>query len=241
LIFVQEINFRLNLEERYMGNATILLVEGRGSHQYSQVSALLNVGLQVKLVHTGTAAIQAMLDSLPQLIVFNAATMRSNGERTCTRLSQKSAGIPIIHCRSGGDLVEPNAGADVYLIQPFTSRKLLNRIRALLPADPAKEEIIRFGQFTLNKNKRSIEVEGRGEKRLTPKLTRLLEEFLRNPGRTLDRRQLMEKVWQTSYIGDTRTLDVHVRWIREYIEDDPAKPKLLKTVRSIGYVLQLAE
>jgi DNA-binding response OmpR family regulator len=226
-----------------MGEAKILLVEGKGHTHQSQAVALMKVGFQVMLVHTGTQAVQAVADFSPHLIVFNAVTMRSNGERTCQRLGRKNAtngaSIPIIHCRAANYLAEPDAGATVYLIQPFTTRKLLNRIRALLPTDPHKEEIIRFGHFLLNKNKRSVEVKGRGEKRLTPKLTRLLEEFLKNPGRILDRPHLMKTVWKTNYIGDTRTLDVHIRWLREYIEENPTRPKFLKTVRSIGYVLQI--
>jgi DNA-binding response OmpR family regulator len=77
------------------------------------------------------------------------------------------------------------------------------------------------------------------ETQLTPKVALLLELFMRQPGTTLDRKVLMEKVWQTEYMGDTRTLDVHVRWIRQAIEADPARPQLLKTVRGVGYCLQL--
>ena len=126
--------------------------------------------------------------------------------------------------------------ADVYLQLPFTPRKLLNRVRALLPVDQVKEEIVRYGSISLYRTKRSVEVNGQGESLLTPKLADLLEEFIRHPNEVVTRRQLMIDVWKTDYIGDTRTLDVHIRWMRELIEEDPAKPTLLKTVRGKGYI-----
>ncbi|MFQ5421121.1 MAG: winged helix-turn-helix domain-containing protein, partial [Anaerolineae bacterium] len=108
-------------------------------------------------------------------------------------------------------------------------------------ADDQNEEIIRFGNIILYKSKRSVEVAGQGESRLTPKLVQLLEEFLRHPNQLVSRRQLMEHVWQTSYVGDTRTLDVHIRWIRECIEVNPARPQMLKTIRGKGYIFSISE
>ena len=75
---------------------------------------------------------------------------------------------------------------------------------------------------------------------MTPKLAHLLEEFLRHPNQILGRHTLMENVWKTSYFGDTRTLDVHIRWIREIIEVDPAKPLLLRTIRGVGYIFAVS-
>jgi DNA-binding response OmpR family regulator len=74
---------------------------------------------------------------------------------------------------------------------------------------------------------------------LTPKQAQLLEEFVRYPNQVVSRRQLMQNVWRTDYIGDTRTLDVHIRWVREIIEEDPAQPKLLRTVRGKGYIFTM--
>jgi DNA-binding response OmpR family regulator len=143
---------------------------------------------------------------------------------------------PIIHCRAADRIEDRSAEADVYLAMPFTSRKLINRIKALLPADELKEEIVRAGNLTFFLLKRSVEVAERGESRLTPKLARLLEEFLRHPNEVIGRHQLMETVWNTNYFDDTRTLDVHIRWLREIIEIDPAKPKLVRTIRGMGYI-----
>ena len=92
--------------------------------------------------------------------------MRSNGARTCRRLRRQENAAPIIHCRPQGEAEPTDADADIYLVQPFTSRKLLNRIRALLPADPHREEIIRLGHIILYRHKRSLYIAGQGEQRL---------------------------------------------------------------------------
>ena len=219
-----------------MRQAHVLLIEGRRAGENSLALSLRKVGLQVTVCHTSTAALHVFPNDAPNLIIYDAVTMRSNGARTCRRLCRKWETVPIIHCRLNGEAEPTDAEADVYLEQPYTSRKLLNRIRALLPVDPQREEIVRVGPFTLYRHKRSINIAGQGEQRLTPKLAHLIEAFLRHPAEVLDRRTLMATVWKTDYIGDTRTLDVHIRWVRELIETDPAAPQLLTTVRGVGYV-----
>lgn len=221
-----------------MQKAVILLVEGKRSGQYTAVPALEKAGHTVEVCHTGTAAIQTLKNFEPNLIVFNAATMRTNGARTCRRLKKNQEDLPIIHIRAADDPEDVEAEADVYLEQPFTPRKLLNRVKDLLPIDHALEETVRYGHISLYLSKKSVDA-GNGESRLTPKLVHLLEQFMRHPRQILTRRELMQRVWKTDYIGDTRTLDVHIRWVREHIEIDPAKPKFLKTVRGRGYILAI--
>lgn len=215
--------------------AAVLIVEGKSGGE-SFATALENAGYQVHIFHTGTAAVASLKKHIPNLIIFDSSSMRSSGARTCRRLKRALQVIPIIHIRSETHPIDRSAEADVYLQLPFTPRKLLNRVRALLPVDQVKEEIVRYGNISLYRNKRSVEVNGQGENQLTPKLAELLEEFIRHPNEVVTRRQLMIDVWKTDYIGDTRTLDVHIRWMRELIEENPAKPVLLKTVRGKGYI-----
>ncbi|MBE2202643.1 MAG: response regulator transcription factor [Anaerolinea sp.] len=224
-----------------MQNAVILLVEGEGAGDSSPTPALKKAGYSYEVVHTGAAAF-AWIEThgQPDLVIFDSATMRSGGGRTCRRLRRLLGDKPIIHCRAAEMVEDISLGADVYLQHPYTPRKLLNRVRALLPADMMKEEIVCFGPIILYRSKSSIELLGRGEQHLTPKLAQLLEEFLRYPEEIIGRRQLMQNVWKTDYIGDTRTLDVHIRWIRECIEEDPSRPKLLQTVRGKGYIFRLS-
>ncbi len=219
-----------------MPQIVVLLVEGKRANENSVANALEKAGFRVVLTPTGKAALTEVKSNKPNLVIFNASMMRSNGARSCRRLRHTVGTVPIIHIRSAGWPEETEAGADVYLERPFTPRKLLNRIKALLPPDYSKEEIVRCGNLIYYRTKGSVEVVGKGESRLTPKLAELLEEFVRHPNETITRRQLMQNVWHTDYVGDTRTLDVHIRWIRELIEQDPAYPRRLQTVRGRGYI-----
>lgn len=218
--------------------AVILLIEGASNNQ-SFAPALEKAGYQIETFHTGVNALNWAVQNAPDLVVFDAASMRSSGSRSCRRLRRALGEVPIIHCRAEDEKEDETAEADVYLAQPFTARKLLNRIRALLPADDMKEEVVRCGCITIYREKRSVEVNGQGEQQLTPKQAQLLEEFVRHPNQIVSRRQLMQNVWSTDYIGDTRTLDVHIRWVREIIEENPAKPQLLRTVRGKGYIFNM--
>ena len=219
--------------------ATILLVESKNTGNRSLKPALTRSDLIVVIADTGANALEIASSNRPDLVIVDASTMRSNGVRICRRLRSALHTTPIIHCRDMDHTLDRSANADVYLAQPFTARKILNRIRVLLPADDLKEEIVRAGGITFYPSKRSVDVDGRGEKRLTPKLAQLLDEFLRHPNEVLERDYLMVHVWKTNYFGDTRTLDVHMRWIREIIEKNPAKPELVRTVRSVGYIFTI--
>jgi len=218
----------------------VLLVEGQSAGRESLAPMLAKAGHSTAIVHSGTEALDWLEDNHPDLIIFDASTMRSNGVRNCRRLRRSAENTPIIHSRSTGQEEDHAAGADVYLERPFSPRKLLNRVRALLPADIQKEEIVRYGKITLFRVKRSVDVLGKGEFTLTPKLALLLETFIRHPNELMTRRQLMQSVWQTDFVGDTRTLDVHIRWVRECIEVDPSHPLLLKTIRGQGYLLEIS-
>lgn len=220
-------------------SSLVLLVEGHTAGRESLATPLEKAGYALVVVRTGAEAQSWLTANNPDLIIFDASTMRSNGVRNCRRLRRQVEHVPIIHSRAAGEEEDRSAGADVYLEKPFSPRKLLNRVRALLPADDHKEEIIRYGKITLYRMKRSVDVSSKGEFSLTPKLSLLLENFLRHPNELLSRKQLMFSVWQTDFIGDTRTLDVHIRWVRECIETDPSRPKLLKTVRGQGYMLSI--
>ena len=213
----------------------ILLVEGASAKQASLLLALKREWM-VTVARTGSAAVKIAAESRIDLVVFNASTMRSTGIRSCQRLrKQLGDRVPLIHVYHTVLGEEINACADVCLIEPFTPRKLHNRIRALLPADETAEQIVRSGNLILYVGKRSVEIVGKGEFPLTPKLAKLIEAFLRHPNEILTRKQLMEQVWQTSYVGDTRTLDVHMSWLRGKLENEPSRPVYLQTVRGVGY------
>ena len=122
---------------------------------------------------------------------------------------------------------------EVFLQQPFTARELLIQVRKLLPRQ-RMAGVLSVNGFVFDVERRKV-YKDTACRQLTPRQAKLLEAFMRQPDETLSRRFLMKHVWNTDYLGDTRTLDVHIRWVREAIEDNPSKPKYLRTVRRVGY------
>ncbi len=211
--------------------AKVLFIESTRASTPSFAPDLKHRGYQIIPAHSGKAALQLAAETSPDVIVLDAASLRTPGNRIALQLKRAFADIPVIHIKNASENGH-SAGADVVLYLPFTVRKLVNRIERFLNAD--KGSIIECGSFKLNLSHRILVAHDK-EHRLTPKLAHLMETFMRNPGRTLDRQYLMQKVWQTEYMGDTRTLDVHIRWIREAVEGQPGSPNHIITVRSVGY------
>lgn len=217
-----------------MDAPTILLIESMRANGTSFASAL-GKRYQVVTAYSGKQGLTLAKNCAPQVIVLDAVSMRTSGDRLCATLRGDLASTPIIHIRPELKPAEkPTSPADVLLYQPFTARKLVNAIERFLRSK--NDEIVSYGPFTMNTVRRVLTVNG-AESQLTPKLALLVETFLRNPEETLDRKTLMEQIWKTDYLGDTRTLDVHIRWMRQAIGDDPKKQMYLKTVRGVGYRL----
>ena len=214
----------------------ILLVEGKRAGSESLSLFLKKRWSEIIAVHSGSDALASARFKTPDLVVFDASTMRSSGIRMCKRIRHEYPKIPLIHARSQHEKQENGLGADIYLEKPFTARKLNNRVFQLLPANEEDDSIIKVGKYKLYLEKGAIHVPGKGEEQLTPKLTSLLELFMRQADQVVSRQEIMEKVWQTTYLGDTRTLDVHIRWIRQAIEKVANKPKVLTTVHGVGYI-----
>ena len=149
-----------------------------------------------------------------------------------------SSGAPLIYISAARNTPPPSIRADISLNHPFTIRKLLNRINQLLPS--VDSLIFQVGPLTLNVDKRSL-LKNHRERRLTPKQAHLLEVLMRHPGQVVPRSELMQRVWETDFLDDTRTLDVHIRWVREAVEDNPSKPRYITTVRGKGYQFAIPE
>ncbi len=217
-----------------MVSRSILIMQGKRVEVPSLAPAIEQAGYNVMVANTGD---QALALSKPMLLIFDTRGMRSSGSRTCRRLAKAWDELPVIHCRAATVKLDESAAATVYLVEPFTARKVLNRIKKLLPARDSADQIHQFGDITLYTGKRTVYVNGLGESSVTPKLIGLLQSLMKHPNQTVTREQLIEWVWNTTYTGDTRTLDVHIRWLREKIEEDASEPKRLITVRGVGYQL----
>jgi DNA-binding response OmpR family regulator len=188
----------------------------------------------VEIVPTGSAALARLVEIDPDLVVVNAASLRSSGKRICNEIRAQSAKLPIVLIVSPEHSVSGTTAANVVLELPFTSRKLLNRITPLLPGDG--KNVIHVGYIRLDLELKRVRCKGR-EARLTPRMTHLLQVLLVHAGEAVVRQKLFSEVWDTKYTGDTRTLDVHISWLREAIEEDPRQPQFLKTIRGVGYRL----
>lgn len=212
-------------------SAVILLVEGARPAS-SLAPALEGRGYHVVRASNSKEALSRIRTDAPALAVVNSTSLHTDGQRLCFDLKGATEEMPVIIIVRAGSDPEKITCADLVLVRPFTGRKLLNRIVRLLPDSVGN--VLRVGQFTLNPESRSLRV-GKTEHHLTPMKAHLLEMFMRHPGEVLSREFLMKNVWQTDYLGDTRTVEVHIRWLREIIEVEANHPIYLKTIRGVGY------
>lgn len=218
-----------------MTDATILIIEGRHAEIPSFATDLQKKGFDVVTAKSGSDATSRLNKVSPDLAVVNAASLRSSGVRICQSLRDKNDKLPIILILEQDNMVAKDS-ADVILNLPFTVQKLSNRIKPLLPGDG--KNVVQAGAIRLDTEKRRVRCLGKNAK-LTPRLVTLLKILMERHGEVVEREQLFKEVWETDYTGDTRTLDVHISWLRRAIELDPLKPKFLKTIRGVGYRLDV--
>lgn len=219
-----------------MATTKILLLEVQRANSLSFAAVLEKRGYTVAVERVPQTALKRSQSISPDLVVLNAASLKTSGARICRQIKANLKTIPVVIVADKKNVPDGNCGAAATLIIPFTPRKLLNSVARLLPGDDSAS--LQVGPIKLNLAQRRISCGGR-EERVTPKQARLLEYFLRNPNQILTRKAIIKHVWDTDYTGDTRTLDVHMSWLRRVIEPSPRKPRYLKTLRGQGYRLDL--
>ena len=218
-----------------MKTSTILVIEARHAEIPSFASDLQKKGFDVQIAQNGSQAVSRLKEVSPSLVVINAASLRSTGLRISQSIREKDAKLPIVLIIENDGDVGKDA-ADAVLALPFTVQKLVNRIKPLLPGDG--KNVLHVGPIRLDLEKRRVRCLGKSTK-LTPRLVTLLNLLMEKHGEVVEREPLFKKAWETNYTGDTRTLDVHISWLRRAIELDPDNPKLLKTIRGVGYRLDI--
>lgn len=216
--------------------ATILYIEKKRSDQPSFIPALRKKGFSVECVTSGSDAVEILEQLQPQLAIINAASLRTNGKRICRSLRGINGVLPIIVILDPFQLFKDDDCSTVIMRMPFTARKLVNHILLFIKGNP--DAIISSGPIRLDLERKTVQCREK-ETRLTPRLVDLLKYLIENKGVVITREQLFSTVWKTHYTGDTRTLDVHISWLRNVIEEDPRHPKLIKTIRSYGYRLDI--
>jgi len=218
-----------------MKNTALLVIEVKHTEIPSFASDLQKKGFDVHIAQNGSKAVALLKDISPSLVIINAPSLRSTGLRICQSVREKDAKLPIILILEDGKEVSKDT-ADAVLTLPFTVQKLVNRIKPLLPGDG--KNVLHVGPIRLDLEKRRVRSLGKSTK-LTPRLVTLLHLLMDKHGEVVEREPLFKKVWETNYTGDTRTLDVHISWLRRAIELDPVNPKFLKTIRGVGYRLDI--
>ena len=218
-----------------MKKVTLLVIEGRHAEIPSFAPDLQKKGFDIVSFQNGSQAVSKIRQINPSLVVINAASLRSTGIRICNSIRKKDAKLPIILILEKVKSVDEDL-ADSVLTLPFTVQKLVNRVKALLPSD-GKNMVI-AGPIQLDLEHKRVKCLGKNSK-LTPRLISLLQILMDKHGEVVEREALFKKVWETNYTGDTRTLDVHISWLRGAIELDPNNPKFLKTIRGVGYRLDV--
>lgn len=220
-----------------MAKSKVLLIESERTKAPSWSPWLEKRGYGVDVEHSAQTALKHIAGDEPDIVVLDAASLKTSGARICRQLRANLNGTPIVLVADAKNPPDANCGASVTLVTPFTPRKLLNTVARLLPAEDGT--ILQRGPIRLNLSQKRVQCGGREEK-VTPKQAKLLELFLSAPaGQMLSRKQIIKAVWETDYTGDTRTLDVHISWLRGVIEPNPRKPRYLKTIRGQGYRLDL--
>lgn len=224
----------------------LLIIDDEPAVTQALCTLLVQAGYEVDVAHSGPQAFQSLTPSLlPDLIILDVMLPEMDGYEICRRLRQQPQHIPIVMLTARSEpinkLLGLELGADLYLTKPFDPPELLAHLKAifrLLDAYGARDEGLPLtcGPLTLWDTQHRVDLDGRPIE-LTPKEYELLRVFMHHPGRAFGRETLLRQVWGYDFGGDSRTVDVHVQRLRTKIESEPAQPKLLCTVRGLGYRL----
>jgi len=219
----------------------ILVVEDEASFSEALAYLLTNEGFEVTVAENGTDAIKAFTQNGADLVLLDLMLPGLSGVEVCKQIRLDSQ-VPIIMLTAKDDEVDKvvglEIGADDYVTKPYKSRELVARIRAVLRrqgnSEEVSENVLAAGGVSMDVERHLVSVRGTSVS-LPLKEFELLEMLLRNAGRVLTRGQLIDRIWGSNYVGDTKTLDVHIKRIRAKIEENPAEPRIITTVRGLGY------
>ena len=228
----------------------ILLVEDEENYRVPLAFSLRRDGFDVVQAADGVAAVEAFEAAGPSgggaidLVLLDLMLPRLSGIEVCRRIRRAST-VPVIMLTArdseADTVVGLRIGADDYVTKPYSYRELLARVNAVLRRSHGEEQepaepVLEVGRVRMDVEPHEVTVDGEAVA-MPPREFELLELFMRNPGRALARGEIIDRVWGADYVGDTKTLDVHVKRIRAKIEVEPGEPKLLITVRGVGYKL----
>ncbi|MBV7412574.1 response regulator transcription factor [Dermabacteraceae bacterium TAE3-ERU27] len=220
----------------------ILIVEDESSFSDPLSYVLEKEGWQVSVAADGGEGLKRFQQDCPDLVLLDLMLPVLSGTDVCREI-RKVSDTPVIMLTAKDDEFDKvlglELGADDYVTKPYSSRELVARIKAVLrrrggEQNAEDDSVLTVGGLRMDVDRHSLTVDG-AEVTLPLKEFELLEIFLRNPDRVLTRGQILDRVWGVHYVGDSKTLDVHIKRLRSKIEADPKNPTLLQTVRGLGY------
>jgi two-component system response regulator RegX3 len=219
----------------------ILVVEDEASISEPFAEALRRAGFEPVLTGTAAGALELAAEMDPDLVMLDLALPDGDGRDVCRELRRRSD-VPIVMLTARGTemdkIVGLELGADDYVVKPFSAAEVISRIRAVLRRstrrDTAPGEPIRVGEVEIDPAARIARLCG-AELDLSRKEFDLLAELMRNAGRVVTREDLMSRVWDVNWFGSTKTLDVHIGWLRRKLGEDPSRPPYIETVRGVGF------
>jgi DNA-binding response OmpR family regulator len=223
---------------------TLVLIEDDRLIVEPVVRALEKLGYTVLTAFDGAIGLKTVLTNPCDLVILDIMLPEMDGWEVCKAIREKSV-VPILMLTALSDEIDRilglELGADDYVTKPFSTRELVARIKALLRRvefDMSRmaqnDHVITLNDIRIDLDSRRI-FKGDTELQLRFKEFELLSLLIGNIGEVVTRAEIFDKVWGTDWLGDMRTLDVHIRWLREKIEDDPGNPRYIQTVRGVGY------
>lgn len=221
---------------------SVLIVDDERSFTDALEVALEREGFRVHVAHDGVEALDEFDLHHPDIVLLDVMLPRMSGIDVCRELRRHSH-VPIIMVSAKGEEVDAvvglEVGADDYVTKPYALRELVARMRAALrraprESDPESSAVVRAGDVVVDPERHEVTVRGELVE-MTLKEFELLQLLVANAGRVLPREQILDRVWGLDYVGDTKTLDVHIRRLRAKVEQDAKSPRLIRTIRGLGY------
>ncbi|HUN22707.1 MAG TPA: response regulator transcription factor [Anaerolineales bacterium] len=224
------------MQKRNLNTLNVILIEAKRGNSQAYTEFFKSKNIDARVAHTAKAGIESGLERMPDIVILDTSGMRTGGERMVKSIVSDLPNVPLLVVCEKENAVSSYEGVAEIIYRPCTARRLLNAVHRILP-NP-KGTWLQVGKIQYSPEQHKIRLNGIVS-HLTPKKNQLLKLFSSRPHQIVSRLELLKEVWDTEYTGDTRTLDVHISWLRKTLGTDPQNTEILETVRGSGYRLNV--